>query len=441
LASEDQYISPDEAIRAVNELAVPSGTLQGYSIYLMPYTMEGLDGFAFSQSIPRVEECSFISARDLDETEANVRTVIRHEIGHFIQHQYVGEYSSANGKWQEYLAINNKTYGEANWETDTTENFAEDFRVLFTKPGLDNSPHRGSCGNPANDQSTREKLIKYFNKIIAEERNSSVTFGTTFWAQGEKEASAVMPVNGIRDSEKLIIKGNDFIVRGTVKTIGAANPVILVQGNNYEKLIYLERTGFFGTKITLPQHGQYQMILGEMRDNTLFAHYMAEVSSYSITYNLTEQELIDNKILRPVPQTALQDINDSPERWIINYLESQKLVLGWQNKFFPETNITRIELLAMLNRVVNEDRSNSKLQPFTDIPMDSWMNLIAVQALNNGIIDPSEYPDRLLHPLKEVTNQDAEQLINRIIKQQRGLMENFFFFFFFFFYPIIKKVS
>ncbi|MEN6350187.1 MAG: carboxypeptidase regulatory-like domain-containing protein [Syntrophomonas sp.] len=262
-AAEDRYVSLDTAKRVLNSLALPEKTLQGYSVFLMPYEFAGLGGYSFSSALPHVEEAAFISAAHSNNIK-EVEKAIAHEAGHFLHHQFIGEYTEQNELWKEYLNIRGETWQKGGWDESTTENFAEDFRIACGGTAAD-MPHSGKYGTPGPE--LKAVLAKFFQGLPARVQPLPVEFDNL--SLQVPSLADVKQVNGWEETAETLVYGRQLQVKGTAEVKDKDyEPVLYLTGDNYEKCWPLTNGTFMQT-VDLPGTGKYDLIAGIKKGETI----------------------------------------------------------------------------------------------------------------------------------------------------------------------------
>lgn len=129
--SPEQYPRMDRVIRLLKAIPVSQRVLEGFKVYLLPYSMGGANGYggngyAFLAATPAGER---LIANQLEVTLA-------HELGHHLHFRYMNR-STVLGQrlWERYLKMRGIPWhdgGEAGsmaWTRSSEEVFAEDYRV------------------------------------------------------------------------------------------------------------------------------------------------------------------------------------------------------------------------------------------------------------------------------------------------------------------------
>ncbi|MDD3269693.1 MAG: hypothetical protein PHX14_10255, partial [Syntrophomonadaceae bacterium] len=258
----NRYVSLDTATRVLNSLALPEKALQGYGVFLMPYEFKGLGGYSFSSDLPHIDEAAFISAAHSSDMKEAMKA-IAHETGHFLHHQYIGEYTGQNQLWQAYLDMRGQQWQKGEWEESTTENFAEDFRVTCGGLAAD-IPHSGNFGEPGPELKTA--LAGFFQKLNTNVQPLPVVFSNLSVVSS---GATITQLNGLEPTASIILDGKQLQVKGVVDV---RNPdyeaVLYLTGENYEKCWPL-KNGTFASTIDLPGPGKYELLVGTEKNDTI----------------------------------------------------------------------------------------------------------------------------------------------------------------------------
>lgn len=257
----------DEVRAILSKMDILKNALAGYTIYLLPYTIQGFGGYSFSQGLAQIEEASFIAAtRDRD----TARTSLVHEIGHYIHQQYLGEYRQDNAKWAKYLkARGGKQWVDrGDWADTTVENFAEDFRILFGPETANVIPYRGAYGSPQTSPKTAERVGQFFIDVVLNKEMPGMDFRE--FGLYANDTLLAIPLNGLTGEHSAVIGNWDskLQVRGLCYLTGAGNakPVAYLWNDRYEKMqsLTMDRDGVFTADFIIPGAGSYELILGTL---------------------------------------------------------------------------------------------------------------------------------------------------------------------------------
>ena len=141
-----------EAINVLDNIMMPEEYFKYLVVSISPYKLESIDGFAEYTGAYN-EGATIILGREIKNVPANseyykreIRSTMLHELGHIYHYMNTREYNKADGVmnfknlfWREYAnlygGLISKTYNKSSdsWETDIAENFAEDFRIYYSR--------------------------------------------------------------------------------------------------------------------------------------------------------------------------------------------------------------------------------------------------------------------------------------------------------------------
>ncbi|MGE5551602.1 MAG: hypothetical protein ACM3ZC_13905 [Bacteroidota bacterium] len=181
--SPDKYPSAARAEAALASLALPSGALRGYRVFLLPFVMGAVSGlggpgFAFVAAEPR--------HANLIPNQLEVTLV--HEFGHYLHLAGMPrETREGRRKWGDYLRARKLTWRDdggvntAAWANSPEETFAEDFRLLFGARAAE-EPAATAAGDPRADARLARRLKRFMVSLAAETRPPE---GLVPWPEGE----------------------------------------------------------------------------------------------------------------------------------------------------------------------------------------------------------------------------------------------------------------
>ena len=325
---EKQYIPLNTAIKVLNGILLPKKTLNGYSIYLMPYKFVNLGGYSFSTGLPHVEEAAIISAAHSEDVQ-EFETAIAHEVGHFLHQQYIGEYSKENKLWQQYLDIRGKQWQNGGWQDSTVENFAEDFRVSCGGNAAV-KPYSGAFGMPG--PSLKITLTKFFQKLPEKPNDLPLKFSSLFF--NPDRDIEIMQLNGFEHTNNLLVGDRRIKARGTFKSnIPGYEAVLYLKGENgYENFwpFKMLSENMFTIDIELPGPGKYSLIVGTKKDKTIVTYQLFKVFGYDFPYNLSELEKSLDCI--NAEQQTFSNMNGHWAKYCVEYLTgslTSQWLSGW----------------------------------------------------------------------------------------------------------------
>ncbi len=116
-----------------------------------------------------------------------------------------------------------------------------------------------------------------------------------------------------------------------------------------------------------------------------------------------------------VPDIAFDDVAETD--WYfeaVNYLKWNSIVQGNLNYFYPNDNITRAELVTMLNNAFGISGDEYTTASFDDVSADAWYYDVVVKAAGAGLVlgDGTNF-----NPNTYVTRQDAAVMVYRFISK------------------------
>ncbi|MEN6327789.1 MAG: S-layer homology domain-containing protein [Syntrophomonas sp.] len=423
-AREEQYTSLNTAIKVLNGLSLPEKTLNGYSIFLMPYEFKDLGGYSYSTGLPHVDEAAFISAAHGKDTQG-VEKAITHEVGHFLHQQYMGEYSPQNELWQHYLDLRGRQWQKGNWDSTTTENFAEDFRMSCGEAAAI-TPHDGTYGTP--DPSIKKKLAEYFQALPANRVSLPLEFGYLGVYPGSQTAS--MQINGLERTNTILIDGQKLELRGIFKINAAGyEAVAYLKGNDYENCFPLKMLpeGIFALDIELPGSGSYDLIIGTKNEKTIITYQLFKLLSFGIPNSMNKLESQADLLITALKsdEHILNDINGHWAEGYIDNFANLGFAAGYpDNTFRPENAITRAEFLALIVKIFSlEANPDAVEQRFIDVNSKHWAFNIVNSAYSFGII-PAKESDKLFRPDQPITRGEMLELFKEFFLSRNSLIRH-----------------
>ncbi|OPY56442.1 MAG: Cellulosome-anchoring protein precursor [Pelotomaculum sp. PtaU1.Bin035] len=417
-AGEDRYVPLETAVKVLNGLSLPEKALKGYTLFLMPYEFRGLGGFAYSRLLPQVEEASFISAVHSVNGQG-AESAIAHEAGHFMHYRYIGNYSSQDKRWRQYLELRGKTWRQGSWADSTAENFAEDFRVSCGGEDAARPPHAGAYGPPG--PALKSALAKYFQELAAEPDVIPAEYGKLYFHPAPDVTA--LPVNGMENTNTVLAGGRRLEVRGTFNlNMPEYEAVIFTKGDAcevYQPLKMLPE-GVFAQEVTLPGAGVYDLVAGVMKDKTIVTYQLVKVYSYDFSLDLSEKDKLDDRLISP-QQPATAAFSDMAGNWAAGYvgrLAGMGLISGYPDGTFgPDNQITRAEFLALLVKSLRSGAAGSQTgQYLLDVPEEHWAYNLVNSALSTGMIDAGECPGGWFRPDDPVTRGEMVAFIEGFFK-------------------------
>lgn len=159
--SKNEQAKIGEAIDILRNLPVSRDALNGFELYLMPYSMGdtsglGGNGYAYIAAAPR----------GLLLIPNQLQVTLVHEVGHHIHLKYMARTQTEGLKrWGEYLKLRGIPWngpGSAlspEWSASSEEVLAEDFRVWVSSPNQD---YFGDLAYPNPEPEKGKKLRAFF---------------------------------------------------------------------------------------------------------------------------------------------------------------------------------------------------------------------------------------------------------------------------------------
>ena len=115
----------------------------------------------------------------------------------------------------------------------------------------------------------------------------------------------------------------------------------------------------------------------------------------------------------------------TPSKWYYNYVRiasSHGIITGRDGKFYPDENITRDQMAAMIYRAFNNTiQFKTPSKTFKDVPATSFAYEAVVKSAANGII--KGYGDTF-KPHEHATRGQAVVMIDRALHQEAGTKED-----------------
>lgn len=181
---------------------------RGASVYLAPFVMAARDengpteiwGIANANDIvlflpkPTEKEPDF-------SPDDYYRYLLIHELGHTYHARYVARDDKDNLQaWKRYLALKNSAPNIDKWQQRPWEQFAEDFRVLFTSSGVKKKEYLAAGQDPTKDKNTENLLRAYISLAYLEKPTyltldglpGEIIFGGSLTISGATDAGAVI---------------------------------------------------------------------------------------------------------------------------------------------------------------------------------------------------------------------------------------------------------
>jgi len=132
------------------------------------------------------------------------------------------------------------------------------------------------------------------------------------------------------------------------------------------------------------------------------------------------------KLLKLLPDTntSFPDLEDYPERYLINSMVSEEIINGYpDNTFQPERKITRAEIITIIMRALGikskkETIKLDKYMPFKDIPENHWAIDYIKIAKRIDII--SGDPDNNFRPDGLTSRAEAAKILSKVNDLNHG---------------------
>ncbi|MBC7083218.1 MAG: hypothetical protein H5T95_06985 [Firmicutes bacterium] len=154
----------DEVVSTLRAMDLPRPALDGYRVYLLPFSMGdvsglGADGYTVVGA----------AAAGREVIPNQVPVTVAHEVGHHIQLAAMGAtYRDNPAAWRRYMSLRGISRwtadGKVNtlaWAVSPEETFAEDVRVLFGPPAASQEPYGTAYPDPRNDPELAARLREF----------------------------------------------------------------------------------------------------------------------------------------------------------------------------------------------------------------------------------------------------------------------------------------
>lgn len=165
LNQKSMDINYNEVVEVLDETEFPIGFLDGLEVYISPYKLKDIEGYAYTQNVlgredyvvisygnEQKEVNDFMRSISVDLSTETVKEVTLHELGHIFAFDVLGtDYSDSTygvlhqnkNAWEKYLSlyeedINRNELNKENktWKYKISENLAEDFKLYHTKKDI-----------------------------------------------------------------------------------------------------------------------------------------------------------------------------------------------------------------------------------------------------------------------------------------------------------------
>lgn len=178
----------DEVVSTLRAMDLPRPALDGYRVYLLPFSMGdvsglGADGYTVVGA----------AAAGREVIPNQVPVTVAHEVGHHIQLAAMGATFRDNpAAWRRYMSLRGISRwtadGKVNtpaWAVSPEETFAEDVRVLFGPPAASQEPYGTAYPDPRNDPELAARLREFITaqaqRAGAGRAESVVAGGSSPW--------------------------------------------------------------------------------------------------------------------------------------------------------------------------------------------------------------------------------------------------------------------
>jgi len=131
----------------------------------------------------------------------------------------------------------------------------------------------------------------------------------------------------------------------------------------------------------------------------------------AILYRITNHEYE-----KPFVQTGevFPDVNK--ERWSahdIEYMADKEIIVGYPDgEFKPGRNLTRAEFATLIFRFIKAENVNIK-NPFVDLETSHWAYDEILALVNSGLIEG--YPDKTYRPESNITRAEVMTVVNKVL--------------------------
>jgi len=434
------------ALKSVKGL--PKGTLQGFAYYLSPWVFSSDAGHAFTSSQPGPEEWAAVSALAPGfDPDGFPRDTVIHETGHLVHFEYLGPLSPQNELWNEYVKLRGKPITDTGaWEGLTAENFAEDFRVVFSSS---TQPHRGSYGQP--NEAVRKAFTELVLRAVSKGPVGSCSITGMGLAAGQDEwawanAPAAMGTYVTRNA-RVVVSGRAQPLESVMR------PALgLYHNGAVQDHVYLP-SGEFNVTVPLASKGVYVIrkaylnprtnVIWEMEpglkiirlggDSVLAdaaAHWarrdlavlraLGVLSGYPdgklrADVSVSRAEFIKMLcvLMGKAPSIRKPPFEDAAAHWSWPYV-SAAWEAGWlrdyHDSFAPDAAMTRLEMASILS--YGTGLRTQAPCPFPDVPAEyrTAVARLASDGITRG------FPSGLFEPYRQTTRAEAATILVRLRK-------------------------
>ena len=123
---------------------------------------------------------------------------------------------------------------------------------------------------------------------------------------------------------------------------------------------------------------------------------------------------------------ATEGFTDTAGLWMekaVNYMAARSIVGGvGDNRYDPESDVTRAEFIALLVRMLGVDTAINKTQPFDDVPESEWYYQPIMTARALGLTEG--VGNNRFSPLAQISRQDMFTLLYNAIEKINALDES-----------------
>lgn len=440
---------PEDCIAALRQLkGLPRGVLQGFAYFLSPWVFASDIGHAYTSSQPGLEEWAAISALAPGfDPDGFPRDTIIHETGHLFHFEYLGPVTAQSSLWNQYVKLRGKPITDTGaWEGLTAENFAEDFRVVFSSS---TQPHRGSYGEPG--EAVRKAFAELVLQAAAAGPAGSCSISAVGLVAGQDEWawSNVPAATGT-----YVVRSTRVAVTGKAQPLDSAvRPALgLYLNGAVQDHIYLP-AGEFNVALPLASKGCYLVrkaylnprtnVIWEMEPGLKIIRLGGESALSDAAAHWAKRDLAvlralgvlsgypDGKIRADVavsraefikmlcvlsgkgPSIRKPPFEDAASHWSWPYIAAA-WEAGWlrdyRGSFGPDAAMTRLEMASVLSYATGF-RAQAQC-PFVDVPAEYRSQVARLAA--DGII--RGFPNGLFEPYRQTTRAEAATILVRLRK-------------------------
>lgn len=257
------------------------------------------------------------------------------------------------------------------------------------------------------------------------ETSDGIKTETICTVEGNITANVTLPSD--RDTIKVMIPLNKVTQNTIVK---------IINSDNTEEIIKKSIPTEYGIMVMLNKSAKLVIVDNSKEFYDIQNHWAADsiafVSSRMLFQGTSQEEFSPEKpMTRAMIVSVLHRFEGEPESNNLNLFKDvsndkyystavawaaeNNIVVGMENEFNPDENVTREQLVSILYRYKGSPEINGNIDSFSDkSDVSSWANDAMIWAVESGIISGTD--KNTLNPVSSATRAEVSSIFERFIK-------------------------